>query len=512
MKINQPFGFNEQGIRENSEDSVYPAIGKATPADRTFLVCDGMGGHESGEVASSTVCEAISDYLVKKSGEPFTLQTMSEALNAAYDALAARDHSTSEKRMGTTLTFLHLSDQEAVVAHIGDSRVYQVRPNPDGASAGIVHATADHSLVNDLVRAGVITQEEAVHHPKKNVITRAMQAGRERLDGATVYQTNDVKAGDVFFLCTDGVTEVLSPDLLCRIVCLPGMTDEQRVERIKQLCTQSHDNFSAYYVRISEGIETTDVYSRISEVSVRQPERPKPVMTAPHQAEAEGAAMATKTVPIARPVLGNKKVQTKSNRNFIIGLILVLLAGAAAIYGYMHFSSDDKTGTTTTDVNRDRSATSSQKGALRPVEKDKDADDGGVPAAGFEAMDDGIIENILDREDGGQGGAQPLTRPDTQQPTNNPQGGKRSNNTGAHRNNPPESTTNSTGTSQSESTPTQKPEETSETEASAVASEAFGKAKINPPKNQRPILRKESGKIGTSPTPPDGSSAEGSKK
>lgn len=387
MKINQPFGFNEQGIRENSEDSVYPAIGKATPVDRTFLVCDGMGGHESGEVASSTVCEAISDCLVKRSGVPFTLQTMSEALNAAYDALAARDHSTSEKRMGTTLTFLHLSDQEAVVAHIGDSRVYQVRPNPDGASARIVHATTDHSLVNDLVRAGVITEEEAINHPKKNVITRAMQAGRERLDGATVYQTNDVKAGDVFFLCTDGVTEVLSPDLLCRIVCLPGMTDEQRVERIKQLCTQSHDNFSAYYVRISEGIEATDLYSKISEAPVRQPERPKPAMAVPPQAAVECAAVAGKSAPpLARPVLGNKKVQTKSNRNFIIGLIIVLLAGAAAIYAYMHFSSDDKTDTKT-DARRDLPTTSSENNASQSFEKEGSDDDGGFPGDELGAID-----------------------------------------------------------------------------------------------------------------------------
>lgn len=81
--------------------------------------------------------------------------------------------------MGTTLTFLCLHTNGATVAHIGDSRVYQLRPASKKSPARIVFRTQDHSLVNDLVKIGEITEEEAKHHPQKNVITRAMQPCQE---------------------------------------------------------------------------------------------------------------------------------------------------------------------------------------------------------------------------------------------------------------------------------------------------------------------------------------------
>ena len=140
MKIYKPICLNEQGKRGNQEDSIYPLLGEATVNDRTFLVCDGMGGHEAGEVASSTVCEALPAYLKTHESEAFGPDLLRDALTAAYEALAARDHSRSEKKMGTTLTLLHLTDTMAYIAHIGDSRVYHLRPSGVGDALRITRS------------------------------------------------------------------------------------------------------------------------------------------------------------------------------------------------------------------------------------------------------------------------------------------------------------------------------------------------------------------------------------
>lgn len=271
MKLYEPIAINELGQRNNQEDCVSPPAGNADAADRTFLVCDGMGGHEAGEVASGAVCEAVSEYMREHSGEPFGLPLLKGAIEAGYDLLEQRDTTSGQKRMGTTLTFLHLSDTMAYMAHIGDSRIYHLRPGAAGG-ARIVYKSSDHSLVNELVRAGVITPEEAVGHPQKNVITRAMQARDDRRDGATVHVTNDVADGDMFFLCSDGVLESVSDESLCELCGDLSMDDAQRVSRIAELCkVTSRDNFSAYFIHVEEGIASGSIHDETCELGIDMP-------------------------------------------------------------------------------------------------------------------------------------------------------------------------------------------------------------------------------------------------
>ena len=166
----EAYNLQELGQRANQEDSLFPALGKVTSGDRLFVLCDGMGGHEKGEVASATVCEQISRTILSqwRADEPLSDDLFRQALAAAYDALDAKDDG-AERKMGTTMTFLCLHAKGATVAHIGDSRVYQLRPASKHSPAHIVFHTRDHSLVNDLVKIGEITEEEALHHPQKNV-------------------------------------------------------------------------------------------------------------------------------------------------------------------------------------------------------------------------------------------------------------------------------------------------------------------------------------------------------
>lgn len=159
--------------------------------------------------------------------------------------------------MGTTLAFLHISNRQALMAHIGDSRIYHLRKN-DNCQVRIIYKSSDHSLVNELLQSGVITEEEAETHPKKNVITRAMQPNQEKRCPAAIHITRDVAAGDRFFLCTDGVSESISDTQLCDIVA-KNMNDEAMINVICQQCQgRSRDNFSAYLVSVTEGIDPSE--------------------------------------------------------------------------------------------------------------------------------------------------------------------------------------------------------------------------------------------------------------
>ena len=252
MKLGMPYALNEIGGRSNQEDSVFPLKGEANESTRLFLVCDGMGGHENGEVASGLVCSTFGNNLANIDHEKFTVEMFNNTLAAAYDALDREDpNPESTRKMGTTLTFLHLNDHEVVVAHMGDSRVYHVRPSERNP---ILYQSSDHSLVNELVRAEIITPEEALTHPRRNVITRAMQPNLETRYPADVRTFNDVLAGDYFFLCSDGVLETITNDILVEIL-RRDVSDADKIEAIRELCAaSSRDNFSAYLVPVVEGL------------------------------------------------------------------------------------------------------------------------------------------------------------------------------------------------------------------------------------------------------------------
>ena len=251
----------ELGARDNQEDSLFPAFGKLSENDRLFIVCDGMGGHSDGEVASKTVCETMSDYIMKnvadQEGE-FTDEDFKDALNAAYLELDAKDNG-AEKKMGTTLTFLKLHSQGATIAHIGDSRVYHIRPGKDNNDTQILFQTLDHSLVNDLVKIGEMTPEEAKTSRQKNIITRAMQPNGEHRHRADIYHTVDIKPGDYFMLCSDGILEQMEDDNIKFIFSEKAGDDENKVDMIINLTENNRDNHTAIIVRITDVIDPLPV-------------------------------------------------------------------------------------------------------------------------------------------------------------------------------------------------------------------------------------------------------------
>jgi len=249
IKIQKPYAFSETGKRSNNEDCIFPEKGKANEHDKLFIVCDGMGGYDGGEIASSAVCKSISSFLSE--AKYFDENIFRQALDAAYNQLDKMYESEQiGHRTGTTLTLLYLHEKGAFMAHIGDSRIYHFRKNGDKTE--ILYQSEDHSFVNDLVKLGMITPQKALTHPKRNIITKAMQPGQAQRDEAEIYETQDVKEGDYFFLCTDGVLEQLDNEQLSSIFNL-DVSLEKKTEIIIETCqNKSKDNFSAYLIVVDD--------------------------------------------------------------------------------------------------------------------------------------------------------------------------------------------------------------------------------------------------------------------
>jgi protein phosphatase len=247
ITIHQPAGFNEAGGRSNNEDSIFPMPGTAGVADTLFLVCDGVGGEHKGEIASSVACQCLSHYLDQLKTPDLTLENVQLALEYTRQTFENIEKEDSDTHgMATTLTLLQICESGIAVAHLGDSRIYQVR------NGKVIFQTKDHKWVNELVESGVITEEQARSHPKRNVITKVISAARNDQPDFRLIQ--DVKAGDYFFMCTDGVLEQLYNELL--EYHLRDNPDNQAspaeiINAIKEECEgKTNDNFSAYLIRI----------------------------------------------------------------------------------------------------------------------------------------------------------------------------------------------------------------------------------------------------------------------
>jgi protein phosphatase len=239
ITIYPPIAMNERGRRAMNQDSIFPV--KPKVSDTLFMVCDGVGGMAHGEDASRIICQSFAQSFENQlfSDSTFIASALLKAEKALNEYAQV---SLSPKGVATTLTLLHLHQKGATVAHIGDSRVYQFRKN------AIVFKTKDHSWVNELVAGGVITLEQARTHPQRNVIARAIQAGKPAK--ADVVLLEDVLPNDYFFLCSDGILEHIVDNQLIALLN-SDLTDLEKMNEIFKICqANSKDNFSCCLVHI----------------------------------------------------------------------------------------------------------------------------------------------------------------------------------------------------------------------------------------------------------------------
>lgn len=208
MQIHVGAGTDVGRVRQGNEDNFFA---EADERRGVFVVADGMGGHAAGEVASEMAVQIVARHLlplqsVRDAGSADLVNTsLQEANRAIYERMLAE---TDKQGMGTTASVMVLSDQGYLIGQIGDSRIYLLR---DGA---LTQITKDHSYVQEQVDAGLLTPEQARYHPYSNVITRCVGASDEV--EADIY-TGEARVGDVFLLCSDGLT---------------GMVDDRRLQQL----------------------------------------------------------------------------------------------------------------------------------------------------------------------------------------------------------------------------------------------------------------------------------------
>lgn len=246
FELYSPMALHELGQRDNQEDSIFPRLGNINANDRLFLVCDGMGGHEKGEVASAAVANAVSKWIDDNISSDGVLddETIEEAIRFARKQLDRFDDS-SLKKMGTTLTMVSFHNGGVTMGHIGDSRIYHIRPS----QRRILYKTIDHSLVYDLFMAGDITYEEMATSSRRNVITRALMPGEENEVNIDLTHTTDVKPGDYFYLCSDGMLEQMSDNELVNLISGDD-SDQAKIEKLKKATANNKDNHSAILLKV----------------------------------------------------------------------------------------------------------------------------------------------------------------------------------------------------------------------------------------------------------------------
>ena len=193
-------------IREINQDSYYISADENCPL---FIIADGMGGHKAGEVASKLAVEIISSSFENQiknieMDDNSIINAIKNSIWRANDEIYRKSIENEEySGMGTTVTMAYETNGNIFIGHVGDSRAYLLRDNT------LYQITKDHSLVEELVKNGSITREEARFHPQKNIITRAVGTDKEVEIDLIVKEKSK---GDILLLCTDGLTNMLNDE------------------------------------------------------------------------------------------------------------------------------------------------------------------------------------------------------------------------------------------------------------------------------------------------------------
>jgi protein phosphatase len=310
--------------RHANEDSYYAR-------SPVYVVADGMGGAQAGEVASRIAADVFDEELGDGNPEE-QLERLAREANRRIFQLASSDSSRSG--MGTTLTGAFISSDEVSIVHVGDSRAYLYR---DGE---LRQLTRDHSLVEELRRQGQLTSEEAEEHPQRSIITRAL--GPEP-DVEPDIHTHQARSGDVFLLCSDGLTSMIREEQVREIL---SESDSLRtaVERLVDEANRAggRDNITVVCFRLGGELPAgaaddtiTGLHSRDVRAAAEAPAMTTEAPAAPpHVAER----------PAARRITRSLRVRVR--RLAVTAIVLIALGGtvfgAAAGLRHVYFIGEDR--------------------------------------------------------------------------------------------------------------------------------------------------------------------------
>jgi serine/threonine protein phosphatase PrpC len=307
-----------------------------------FAVADGVGGAEAGEVASQTAIEVLDEAFRHKEDGADIEDLMELAIQRANASIhkMAQEH-VRFAMMATTVVALHIENNIATIGHVGDSRLYRL--TPDGR---LLRETEDHSVVEEEVRAGRMTAEQAANHPSKNIISRALGAE----DGVEVdLKVMEVEDGTQFLLCTDGITRHI-PDYELRQLMILHEDMATLCGILKERCYErgAEDNLTAVVVRVGSSISATQRSAEMDETLTPEAELAARRMEAAETATADfvpasrkafpavaahaAAPVSLERTPDGAPAYVDKPRGGGFAGRFIL-FLLVLGALAAAFYG-----------------------------------------------------------------------------------------------------------------------------------------------------------------------------------
>ena len=241
LRVVEQYSLTDVGRqRSANEDALFEGTGRSL-----FAVADGMGGARAGEVAAKAAVDELAGLEGSDSVGERELAAAVELANRRIYDLSQGDESLSG--MGTTMTTVSVGDGEIAIAHVGDSRAYRLR---DGELEKLTH---DHSLVDEMVRAGKLTPEEAEVHPQRSIITRAL--GPEP-DVDVERMTYPARPGDVYLICSDGLTTMVPEDAVASILkARPSL--RQAGDELVRAANEAggRDNVTVVLFRLGEGDE-----------------------------------------------------------------------------------------------------------------------------------------------------------------------------------------------------------------------------------------------------------------
>lgn len=221
----------DTGLIRNSNEDSYRIIPESSQNPCVVIIADGMGGHNCGEVASRMTVDYISDYMERSGSRLFSCPDIGEEIKklvgetntAVFEASLTRPEASG---MGTTLTMAVIVGSKVTVAHVGDSRLYIAQ------SDSMRQVTQDHSYIEELIKNGTLTREEAESHPRKHVITRAIGSSKDLEVDILDFEATE---GDVLLLCTDGLTNMICENEIYSIIkdSEPQKACEQLIEAAK---------------------------------------------------------------------------------------------------------------------------------------------------------------------------------------------------------------------------------------------------------------------------------------
>jgi PPM family protein phosphatase len=246
--------LSDTGRKRSANEDSYQVDGELN----LFVVADGMGGHAAGEVASKIAVESIHDF-IKTTGNdrditwPYefdeTLSMAGNRLKSAIQTAHARVlEVTSQKKefqgMATTVVSILVENGKAQVAHVGDSRAYLIREGK------LIQLTSDHSWVNEQLRTGAISSQQARNHPYRNIVTRAL-GGPNPVDVDVMEE--EMKDGDIILLCSDGLNTMISDEQILEIVNRNKDDLDQGCKELINTANENggEDNVTAILVKFS---------------------------------------------------------------------------------------------------------------------------------------------------------------------------------------------------------------------------------------------------------------------